>query len=380
MANRIKSAGNADTSHTSHTPYTTTTMSAPLRTRKPNYNLLHAQPLPLTVVPLPPLIPHNPLSLLHILYAYLFSRAPAHPQPLYRGAFDSATSSVHVTDPASIQAFWNHGFFGKGSLSRSEPTWLSRRRRALGILGKDEALTAEEITERRRRERRDFKAERARAEKERIQRQLAEEGKLLDPAAAAAVTEEDRKSDSGSVRSVHFAPAADVKPSLAHAFDQPTPVPAVVVVADVRDLEHLQLTLEEAFFLAYGLGVLQITDPEDGGNTLDVHQLLDLARRHSYFPPLEPGAALEPDDPFLLNYVVYHHFRSLGWVVKPGIKFGVDYRTSPPLPLSFSLSHHSRILVSSRIMHPVLLVPGSNMAAQCCTTEAPYSHTPSSPY
>jgi tRNA-splicing endonuclease subunit Sen2 len=34
---------------------------------------------------------------------------------------------------------------------------------------------------------------------------------------------------------------------------------------------------------------------------------------------------MAPDDQFLLNYAAYHHFRSLGWVVRPGIKFGVDY-------------------------------------------------------
>jgi len=31
------------------------------------------------------------------------------------------------------------------------------------------------------------------------------------------------------------------------------------------------------------------------------------------------------DNPFLIQYVVYHHYRSLGWVVKGGIKFCVDY-------------------------------------------------------
>lgn len=31
------------------------------------------------------------------------------------------------------------------------------------------------------------------------------------------------------------------------------------------------------------------------------------------------------DNPFLVNYAVYHHYRSLGWVVKGGIKFCVDY-------------------------------------------------------
>ncbi|KAL2152201.1 hypothetical protein VTH82DRAFT_5385 [Thermothelomyces myriococcoides] len=34
---------------------------------------------------------------------------------------------------------------------------------------------------------------------------------------------------------------------------------------------------------------------------------------------------LRPDDPFLVNYAVYHHFRSLGWVPRHGIKFGVDW-------------------------------------------------------
>jgi len=34
---------------------------------------------------------------------------------------------------------------------------------------------------------------------------------------------------------------------------------------------------------------------------------------------------LQLDNPFLINYVVYHHYRSLGWVVKGGIKFCVDY-------------------------------------------------------
>lgn len=32
-----------------------------------------------------------------------------------------------------------------------------------------------------------------------------------------------------------------------------------------------------------------------------------------------------PDNPFLINYVAYHHFRSIGWVVKTGLKFCCDY-------------------------------------------------------
>ena len=104
--------------------------------------------------------------------------------------------------------------------------------------------------------------------------------------------------------------------------------------------EHLQLTPEESFFLAYGLGVLQIYplpktysknrswlecfEPQ-GSRSLSTLQLLSLFRHNSSFPatPLKQQVVL--DDPFLLKYVVYHHYRSLGWVVRPGIKFSADF-------------------------------------------------------
>lgn len=91
--------------------------------------------------------------------------------------------------------------------------------------------------------------------------------------------------------------------------------------------EHLQLTPEEAFFLTFGFGALSITDPSSG-NILSTKELLTLFRRNSFFPPRtgEPDEPeLEPDDGFLIHYAVYHHFRSLGWVPRGGIKFGVDW-------------------------------------------------------
>ncbi len=39
--------------------------------------------------------------------------------------------------------------------------------------------------------------------------------------------------------------------------------------------------------------------------------------------PITPN--LHFDNPFLVNYTVYHHYRSLGWVIKGGLKFCVDY-------------------------------------------------------
>lgn len=88
--------------------------------------------------------------------------------------------------------------------------------------------------------------------------------------------------------------------------------------------EHLQLSLVEAFYLSYALGALKVVDPASQTTIDDNRALLQHFRQKSYFPPASTDQ-LKPDDPFLLSYVVYHHFRSLGWVVREGIKFAVDF-------------------------------------------------------
>lgn len=60
-------------------------------------------------------------------------------------------------------------------------------------------------------------------------------------------------------------------------------------------------------------------------------QQIWIAFQNSHTPSWLPSILQPPpqsnnfDNPFLINYVVYHHYRSLGWVVKGGIKFCVDY-------------------------------------------------------
>ncbi|KAK4246737.1 hypothetical protein C7999DRAFT_15175 [Corynascus novoguineensis] len=100
--------------------------------------------------------------------------------------------------------------------------------------------------------------------------------------------------------------------------------PAPDVSADVVNKERFQLAPEEAFFLVFSLGALKVVDPVTG-SPIPTEHLLALLRSYSYFPPQIDGSALRPDDPFLVNYAVYHHFRSLGWVPRHGIKFGVDW-------------------------------------------------------
>ena len=43
------------------------------------------------------------------------------------GIYDPVTRSVWVTDRKDMEILFNRGFFGKGTLSRSEPTWRARR-------------------------------------------------------------------------------------------------------------------------------------------------------------------------------------------------------------------------------------------------------------
>lgn len=61
---------------------------------------------------------------------------------------------------------------------------------------------------------------------------------------------------------------------------------------------------------------------------MTVHEIW-VAFQMAHLPPhlqSSPSRAhLRPDNPFLINYVFLHHYRSLGWVVKNGVKFCVDY-------------------------------------------------------
>jgi tRNA-splicing endonuclease subunit Sen2 len=443
----------ADTGQTP-TPSATPQKRAP-KPRRPNYNFIHRNLLPIDIHPLPVLIPHNPLSLLAIFLSYLAQLASNPQQEIYNGYFSSATSSIHITDPKTVRKLWEMGFFGRGSLSRSEPTWLETQRKR----GK----TAEENTGQRREERQKTKLERARKELEEVERKRREEqqanvdGEMnghiegqpeadkenLDPDVEQKVQSNNEAKvldhgdahisqpdiptgkDSpdlsnghpvmiianGDLLRTNDAELADIASVLesgsqastpqasdehtnghVHGFEEwrnstapngiPTPPPTTAsgdsfqidpklpkltrtksvrfsptiearefdlsapVISPLKcpgsskmspivpkeseettaldNQEHLQLSLEEAFFLSYSLGVLKIFI-DDTDIILANTSLLSLFRRQSYFPPRSLSSPSESDDPFMVSYAVYHHYRSLGWVVRSGVKFGVDY-------------------------------------------------------
>lgn len=73
--------------------------------------------------------------------------------------------------------------------------------------------------------------------------------------------------------------------------------------------ETLHLTFEESFFLIYAVGCLQAVNSD--GKILSIKEAWD------YF--------CKESKNFIPRYVVYHYFRSKGWVVKPGLKYGGDF-------------------------------------------------------
>ncbi|MCJ1335838.1 hypothetical protein MMC09_001112 [Bachmanniomyces sp. S44760] len=327
--------------------------SRPPRQARPNFNLIYALPLPLQTYPLPSLIPHNPLSILSIALTYivqLITRPRSHPAIRYQGYYSPDTCSVHITDPYAIRMLWERGFFGKGSLSRSEPNWWNREMGRRGLVPGD---TSEELTRRRREERKAFKNERARKEREAIELKRIEEKRSVlngdlktnrDTVRAVvdtkSIDDEDINDQGGDVpiskeqtKNSRIVFESQKKPSSMTQSKSPAPqehpnFPSPPSM--ITQQEHLQLSPQEAIFLSYGLDVLSILSPTTH-NPIPPVDLFPLFHTHSIFPPSTTSpsslrlSAIPPDSPFLLSYVVYHHFRSQGWVVRSGVKFGVDY-------------------------------------------------------
>ncbi|GMK60116.1 hypothetical protein CspeluHIS016_0903330 [Cutaneotrichosporon spelunceum] len=351
--------------------------------------------------------------------------------PAIVGDLDADTGSVWV-DGDGMEVLFNRGFFGKGTLSRSDPSW--RKRRVELVRGGD-AVVAEQIREKRRLERKQFKIDRAaamldaakkaeavlttgqlpgvneeaggetlaedenekgfgnenanEAENEAESQNEAENDRAEDedqPASPAPSTiattttilpdgtklnaqtflvRPQRPESSGNNRNrgkfkrrpppPNKNPASAM-PAKAAEEAKPAEKPTVpieeweeddVALSLVPEMEHLQLCHEEALFLS-ALGVLKI---RDGGSLIPSESVLPRLLTPpapsavlSAGLPSGEGGGLYPSDPLLVSYAAYHHYRSLGWCVRHGIKFAVDwllYRRGPV----FSHSAFSILLV-----------------------------------
>ncbi|KAH3677647.1 hypothetical protein WICMUC_001750 [Wickerhamomyces mucosus] len=264
--------------------------------------------LPQHPLPLPEIIPHNPISWFFFAYSYI----------IWSIEINTACIKLHnglflVEDPTDIKSLWHDGFFGKGIFSRSESTWYERTQKRLG-LGIFKNLTREEITALRRDERKKFKKERAILEAK--QAELKKKG-IVDPFLKETLdlkTLRDKDLDTNTKRETFIRKEDEF----------------LVENGILKNIEYAELQPVEVFFLKFALNCVSISTPtcED----LSAESLLDI---------LSNGLA---SDPFILNYVIYHYYRSSGWCVRSGIKFGTDYilyKRGPP----FSHAEYAVLLV-----------------------------------
>lgn len=277
------------------------------KSRESNKGWYYRRPLPIVLSteeygPLPTLFPHNPLSWIIFAYRYLLIKSKSVPQATerpYKVEYKDDTFRVH--DVVAMQSLWRQGFFGKGSLSRSHPTWRDRIR-------DENILSMEEITSIRRAERNEFKQVRSRLQ----------ELELLDKKNKIETTEQKQE----------LLLLKDTT-SITREKDDATKLHKILEAEcdTLEDLEYLQLQATEVFFLRFALNVIDIE--------LSLSQLFEICC----------NGDIRPDNPFILEYVAYHHYRSLGWCVRSGIKFGTNfllYQRGPP----FNHAEHAILIVT----------------------------------
>lgn len=88
--------------------------------RRHEINKIYSNPLPLLFIEPPPSRVRSILGLLGLSFTQVEN-------PHCEGIFDPITRSVWVSNHEHSMVLWKRGFFGKGDLSRSEPSWLARQ-------------------------------------------------------------------------------------------------------------------------------------------------------------------------------------------------------------------------------------------------------------
>ncbi len=162
-----------------------------------------------------------------------------------KGKFDEKSQAVIVSNREDMEKLWKEGFFGKGSLSRSEPTWFWRNNNNNnnnGGKGKGKGkgkqkLAAEQVTEQRRIARKRNKKSRVKQNMGKVQQEITMEEVIVI--------------DNVEVENIK------VKEQTTKELTQEEEIILL------EDIENLILTTQEAFFLCYGLGILDIYDSQD---------------------------------------------------------------------------------------------------------------------
>ncbi|KAI5949256.1 SEN2 [Candida theae] len=276
-------------------------------------NKIYQKPLPIDVAVNVAVVLTNPISWFE--YVWNFIRVNLWNTPDVSKIDVVCDNGVFkVVNADSMVKLWREGFFGKGVLSRSEPTWHARtvsRLNGDADDGKSSGVAMEDVTKSRRHERIEFKRQRQRLQDLQLKQRkgLIEEEEVVEMAKLDEQLVEFRRKDFVNVEEAEVG----MRDEDADIIDGKN--------GSVVQLEYMQLQAVEVFFLQFALDKVSVCD-------ISLKQLfIQCCQQY------EPSSPISSNNKFIVNYVVYHYFRSKGWCVRSGIKFGTDYllyKRGPP--------------------------------------------------
>lgn len=262
-------------------------------------------PLPIHPIELPQLIPHNPISWIYWIYRYVSCINELNDK-IHVEFFNDEFVHIVIKDEAQMVYLWENGFFGTGQFSRSEPTWRNRTSNRLAE-SNSQGHALEKVTQHRRLLRLEFKGQREKMEQE-----------LLELRKRGGTIEQEQVLIAQQRESLRNYKSQQSSTEMVSQEESIRDIDLLLFTDDgkIRQLEALELMPVEALFLTFALPVLDIS-------------VKDLTRRLLGIPD-----SYEQIHQLVSQYVVYHHYRSHGWCVRSGVKFGCDYllyQRGPPL-------------------------------------------------
>ncbi|VEU19556.1 DEKNAAC100596 [Brettanomyces naardenensis] len=286
------------------------------------------KPLPIEVIQLPAVYPQNPISWLIAAISFVSQVITIRNKKIHV-IFDEDDCSFKVTSKKDMDYLWDSGFYGKGSLSRSEPTWLLRaQKRILGV--EEPKTTGEEIVRYRRQLRGEYKQERNKLLQLERQYKLEnneEKLKELESMRQKLSEQRDRISKAGPPPTPTQSTSEEPKKS------RPEDEELIIDSRTLRNIEYLELTPCEVLFLVY-MDAIEIDNSNNDNHPFTTIELLKYL--------VDMFGEVEPNNYLLIMYAVYFHYKSLGWCVKSDLKFSSDfvlYQRGPPF-------HHAAFAVT----------------------------------
>jgi len=240
------------------------------------------------------------------------------------GKLINQVSCVIVSDRKSIRTCWDNGFYGKGNLSRSEPNWTERI--IIDTIRKNSGINIQKSNHLLVNNKLDSKLDSIEKNNSflfiskitevktltlKMKNEQWNKNLLIEISKFGLSLMQSLIQDFISLLARPYQIGNNIKQKCEQYIVKKVKQ-RIVITSDLINIEYLQLDLQEAFFLKYALNCISIKDK---------NKVLSIDDCWMRFRSDINNSA----DIFILKYVVYHYYRSRGWIVKEGLKYGVDY-------------------------------------------------------